>query len=104
MQKKQQKRRGSSVAKLKAGDAVAIPCEVAAGQSAEERLVSFETIGGRVTGFVRTHELRDRGGNQWVIRATVLKVRRDAIEVRVYGSFFNTNGLADIKPEMALAA
>jgi len=91
------------MSKLKAGDVIAVPCEIAPGPSSDEKLVSFEAVNGLVTGFVRTHELKPKG-NGWVIRATVLKVKRDAIEVRVYGSFFNTNGLADIRLEMALAA
>ena len=95
--------RGRSMAKLKAGDVIAVPCEVAPGPSSDEMLVSFETINGIVTGFIRTRELK-RKGEDWVVRATILKMKKDAIEVRVYGSFFNTNGLADIKREMALAA
>ena len=86
------------------GDTIWIPCEAKAGPSAEERLISFKTVNGAVTGFVRTLELKDKGNDGWAIRATVLKVKGDVVEVRGYGSFFNTNGLADIRREMALAA
>jgi len=90
--------------KLKVGDDIAVPCETAPGPSSDEKLVSVETLNGRITGFVRLRDLRQNASGEWEIRATVLKLKKDAIEVRVYGSFFNTNGLADISREMALAA
>ncbi len=40
----------------------------------------------------------------WSIRAVVLKVEQNGVEVRVRGSFFTTNGLATISKDMALAA
>lgn len=89
---------------LKRGDVVGIPCEVRQGPSSKERLISFEAVSGRITGFVSESELRDKGHDSWLVRATVLKLKGDVVEVRVRGSFFNTNGLADIRREMALAA
>ena len=89
---------------LQRGGIVWIPCESKSGPSADERLVSFETLSGRVTGFVKTGDLKDKGAEGWAIRAAVLRIKGDAVEVRVFGSFFNTNGLADISRDMALAA
>jgi hypothetical protein len=89
---------------LKSGSEITIHCEVKPGPTSEERLVSFKTTGGHVTGFVNVNELLDKGTGRWAIRATVLKVRGDVVEVQVRGSFFNTNGLANITRELALAA
>ncbi len=90
--------------KLKPGSEIEISCDVQPGPFSEEKLVSFETADGTIRGFVRLSELKQKNGNEWFLRALVLKVKKDVIEVRVHGSFFTTNGLANIRRDMALAA
>ena len=89
---------------LSPGLSVRIKCTVQPGPFSEERLVSFDTITGPVTGFVREGNLVNRDNNHWLVQGTVIAVDRDVIEVRVEGSFFTTNGIATISKEMALAA
>ncbi len=80
-----------------------ISCAVKDGPFSGEKLVSFATLEGPVTGFVRLEELRQED-ERWSIRAIVLKVEKEFVEVKVRGSFFTTNGLATISKDMALAA
>jgi len=89
--------------KLKQGDIIGIPCDVSRGPFSEEKLVTFDTLDGPVTGFVSTDELRqtDKG---WLVRAVVLDLEPESVRVRVFGSFLTTNGLAMIAKERALAA
>ena len=88
---------------LKRGSVIGIPCEVKPGPFSSEQMISFETADGVVTGFVHPNELAQRSDGTWRVRAIVQKTRGDVVEVRVVGSFFTTNGLANIKRE-ALAA
>lgn len=91
---------------LKKDAIIGIPCQVNPGPFSEEHLVSFETAYGPVTGFVRESELHQKQDGQWLVKAIILNIMEDKnlIEVRVCGSFFTTNGLATIRPDMALAA
>ena len=89
---------------LKVGRNIRVPCTVQPGPFSEERLVSFDTVDGPVTGFVREEDVKQLGGDQWFIKATVLSFDKDIVEVRVDGSFFTTNGIATISRGMALAA
>lgn len=91
------------MAQLNPGDEVGIRCDVTNGPFSGEHLISFETVDGPVSGFVRESELK-REGKDWFIRAVVLQQDGDIVEVRVRGSFFTTNGIATIPREMALAA
>jgi hypothetical protein len=91
------------MAQIKPGDEIGIQCEVTNGPFTGERLISFGTTDGPVSGFVRESELK-QDGSHWLVRAIVLGVEADSIAVRVQGSFFTTNGIATIPREMALAA
>jgi len=88
---------------IKVGDVIGIQCRVQPGPFSEERLVSFDTIDGPVSGFVRETNLKQVDG-QWRIRAVVQGIRDDVLEVRVKGSFFTTNGLANVERRFAIAA
>jgi hypothetical protein len=88
---------------LKPGDEIGIHCDATNGPFSGEHLISFETVDGPVSGFVRESELK-REGRDWFVRAVVLHQEGDVVEVRVQGSFFTTNGIATIPREMALAA
>lgn len=89
---------------MRSGDEIGIPCEVKPGPFEEERLVSFETLDGTITGFVSANDLKQIDRGRWLIHAVVIKIEGDVVTVRVRGSFFTTNGLATIHREMAMAA
>ena len=88
---------------LKAGDVVAIECEVKPGPFPGENLIEVETLDGPVSGFVVEEFLREKGG-QWFVKGMVQEVHVDSIKVRIQGSFFTTNGIANITPRLAMAA
>jgi len=87
---------------LEIGQQVWIQCTVQPGPFSEEPLVSIETIDGAVTGFVRTEELK-LGDNHFV-RGIVRDIAKEYVEVWIKGSFFTTNGLANVPRELARAA
>ncbi|MDE2227577.1 MAG: hypothetical protein KGM97_09295 [Alphaproteobacteria bacterium] len=89
------------MASFAAGDSVQIPCEVQVGAFPTECLITFETLEGRVSGFVRREALRDISGSKGFLPATVVDVKKDTITVRVQGSFFTTTGLAYLKRDWA---
>jgi hypothetical protein len=89
---------------LKPGVVIGIPCEVLKGPFSGENLISFDTLDGPVSGFVRDENLKTEGKMAYV-RAEVLRLLdANTMEVRVAGSFFTTNGIATIPQKMALAA
>lgn len=91
--------------KFKVGNHIAIPCEVKPGPFSEERLISFDSLDGPISGFVLDDELKKRrGDDRWLVRGRVVSVSPDLIKVWIEGSFFTTNGLATISREMAMAA
>ena len=90
--------------KLEAGTIIAVPCEVRPGPFSDERLISFDTVTGSVSGFVSESELRQVGDRQWYVRAAVQSATEEEVEVRIRGSFFTTNGLATISRQIAHAA
>ncbi len=85
------------------GDTIGIQCTVQPGPFTGERLVSFDTVDGPVSGFVRDEDLKEVDA-QWYCRATVNVILDDVLTVRVKGSFFTTNGLASVPRRYALAA
>lgn len=85
------------------GDRVQIKCEVKPGPFSGERLVTFDTLDGLISGFVREKDLTDNGG-EWFIGGVVKSVESDHLVVKVRGSFFTTNGIANVSRDMAMAA
>ena len=88
---------------LTIGQQVWIRCKVQPGPFSEEPLVTVESIDGPLTGFVKSDELRTTA-DQTKVRGIVRKIERDYIEVWIKGSFFTTNGLANVATELAMAA
>lgn len=86
---------------LAIGQGVWIDCKVQPGPFSEEPLVTIETIDGPVTGFVKVDELRS---DEKKVRGIVRGIRADHVEVWIKGSFFTTNGLANVSKELAMAA
>ena len=88
---------------LMVGQQVWIPCKVQPGPFSDEPLVTFEGIDGPITGFVNIDELKETAG-QTMVRGIVRNIEKDHIEVWIKGSFFTTNGLANVPAGMAMAA
>ena len=88
---------------LAIGQKAWIRCKVQPGPFSEEPLVTVDSIDGPVTGFVSSEELKTDQGNQFV-RGIVQGVAADHIEVWIRGSFFTTNGLANVPRDLAMAA
>src|ERR1700730_1087420 len=88
-----------SMARFIPGQPILIPCDVEPGAFASEFLVTFETVEGPVSGFVREDNLQRSGveGGATYIFATVKAVSEDTLTVVVRGSFFTTTGLAHLK-------
>ena len=86
-----------------AGDEIGVPCKVEQGPFSGEKLITFETVNGPVSGFVNESELR-QAESGWIVRCTVKEAYPDSLEVWVVGSFFTTNGLASVRPDVAIAA
>ena len=88
---------------LMVGQQVSIPCKVQPGPFSDEPLVTVETTEGPLTGFVKSEELRETAG-QTSVRGIVRNIEMDYVEVWIKGSFFTTNGLANVPAGLAMAA
>jgi hypothetical protein len=88
---------------FKQGDFIGVKCEVQPGPFSDERLVTIETVDGAISGFVSETELR-QVGDEWQVRGKVRRVTESAIEVWILGSFFTTNGIANVPSHLAMAA
>lgn len=86
---------------IRAGSTIGIPCDVSDGAFENELLVEFETLDGKISGFTSVENTKKIGEKSY-IRAEVLSVERDHYLVRVEGSFFSTNGLANVTTEHTL--
>jgi hypothetical protein len=94
--------RAKKMANFKPGDEVLIQCEIGPGAFPQEMLVTFETIDGPTSGFVRKDQisLSDKNGVGF-INGTVKAVTDDVLTVMVRGSFFTTTGLASLNRDWA---
>ncbi len=89
---------------MKIGDTIGVQCEVRPGPFEGEKMITFDTVHGPTSGFVRSSELRHQE-TQWYVRAKIQNIiDDDTLEVRVRGSFFTTNGVASIPRRYAMAA
>jgi hypothetical protein len=84
--------------KFEQGATVAVSAEVQQGAFPGESLVTITTIGGPVSGFVRDKDFVEAGKT---IRATVLKSTISALAVHLSGSYFTTNGIAELPADWA---
>lgn len=98
-----ERRENFYMSEMKVGDEIGIRCVVAPGPFSQERMITFETVDGSISGFVRTSNLREVG-SQWYVNAVIKKIEGNILHVIVKGSFFTTNGLAAVPREYAMAA
>jgi hypothetical protein len=89
---------------LMVGQQVWIRCTVQPGPFSDEPLVTIESVDGPVTGFIASDELKAGPGGEQRVRGVVRNIERTFVEVWIQGSFFTTNGLANVRPELAMAA
>ncbi len=88
---------------FQAGDFIGVVCEVQPGPFSDERLVTLDTMDGAISGFVKESELR-KSGERWEVRGKIQDISGDILKVQIYGSFFTTNGTANISKTLAMAA
>jgi hypothetical protein len=86
---------------LMVGQPVWILCSVQPGPFSDEPLITIDSIDGPVTGFVNSEELSP---DQARVRGVVRGIESDRVEVWIRGSFFTTNGLANVPAGLAMAA
>lgn len=89
---------------LTVGQQVWIRCTVQPGPFSDEPLVTIESIEGPVSGFIARDEIREGPSGEHRVRGAVRSIERTFVEVWIQGSFFTTNGLANVRPELAVAA
>ena len=88
---------------FKAGDMIGVRCDVQPGPFEDEKLITIQTIEGAISGFVKRNELRELP-ERWEVRAEVREETAAYLEVWIQGQFFTTNGIANIAPDLAMAA
>jgi hypothetical protein len=89
-----------------AGDLILVQVRAERGPFSDESLVTFDSLNGTISGFINSDQVELRGKKAF-IRARVVSVAKDAITVRLHGSFFTTTGLARIDkdtPYLPIAA
>jgi hypothetical protein len=87
---------------LKPGDEIQIQCDIGPGAFPTEFLVTFETVDGPISGFVRRENVvRSDKGDIGFISGKVEEVTADIITVLVKGSFFTTTGIAALTRDWA---
>ena len=85
------------------GNFIGVVCEVQPGPFSDEHLVTLDTVDGAISGFVRESELR-KSGDRWEVRGRIQEILGETLKVKIYGSFFTTNGTANILSNLAMAA
>jgi hypothetical protein len=87
---------------FKPGDEVMIQCETGQGAFPTEVLVTFETVDGPISGFVRRENVVQRDtGDIGYLKGVVKDVSQDIVTVLVRGSFFTTTGIAALRRDWA---
>jgi hypothetical protein len=88
--------------KFELDDQVLIQCDIGPGAFPTEFLVTFETIEGPISGFVRRENvIRSDKGDVGYINGIVKEVTDTVITVLVKGSFFTTTGIAALERDWA---
>ncbi len=85
------------------GKEVRVPCKVQPGPFSQEHVVTIDTVDGPISGFIRQENLVHLD-SQWYARGIVREVKKDELLVWIRGSFFTTNGLANVSRHLAQAA
>ena len=88
---------------LTVGEKIGIRCKVQPGPFSDEPLITVESVEGPISGFVKSDELKEEPGGQASVQGVVRRIERESVEVWMRGSFFTTNGIAHVRPELAMA-
>lgn len=82
------------------GEIVGVPCSYAKGAFDNELMVSFEYEAETISGFVRRENLTIVDDHNGLLKAQVLSVDGE-VRLKLYGSFFTTNGIEPFQAEWA---
>ena len=85
------------------GQDVRVSCSVSPGPFPDERLVTVETVDGPISGFVHSEDLIEKEKESGFLAGRVVAWDGEIVTVRLRGSFFTTNGLADVARERLAA-
>jgi hypothetical protein len=85
------------------GQRVHVKCSIQPGAFADERLVTLDTVSGPISGFVASDHIVHEGHEEGYLAATIDSVSKESVTLWIEGSFFTTNGLADLSPSWAQA-
>ena len=80
------------------GDSVAVPVALQPGAFPGEYLVTIDTRSGAISGFVRDQDIAESDKS---IQAVVVEANSLSVSVRLSGSYFTTNGLAEFASDWA---
>jgi hypothetical protein len=94
---------GVIMEQIRPGMKIKIPCKVRPGPFSDDRLITLNTVDGYISGFVKEKDLITKDGKQF-IGGVVQLIETHHLVVMVKGSFFTTNGIANIPRETAMAA
>lgn len=78
------------------GQTVLVPTDVQPGAFPDEKLVTVNTISGPISGFAKNNFIVSRNNSNY-LQARVKNVSTNVLTVVLFGSFFTTTGLADIR-------
>jgi hypothetical protein len=86
------------MAEFKPGEIVAVPATVRGGAFSGERLVTVATTTGQVSGFVQFRDVVEQDGT---IHALVRDSTPNSLTVQLPGTYFTTNGVAELPADWA---
>ena len=78
--------------------------QVQPGPFSDEPLITVESVGGPISGFVNRDELKEEPSGWASVQGIVRRIERESVEVWIRGSFFTTNGITNVRPELAMVA
>jgi len=84
---------------VQTGSLIGIPCKVSDSAFDGEVIVEFDSLTGWIAGFARAANVRETDAGK-LIEAEIISVEEDHLVVNVDGSFFTTNGIATIQPDV----
>lgn len=85
--------------KVESGELIGIPCKVSDSAFDGEVIVEFASLTGWIAGFARAANVREtEAGN--LLAAEIVSVEDDHLVVNVDGSFFTTNGITTVQPDL----
>jgi len=84
---------------VQAGETVALAAEFQTGAFPDEYMVTFSSLDGPVSGFVKQGNAVTTIGTKLFLKALVQEVSESELTLFVRGSFFTNSGYVKVKPD-----